>query len=137
MQVHPYLSFSGDCEAAFRLYADCLGGEVGALFQYGGTPLASDVPSDWSEKIMHGSVTLGDQVLMGGDVAPARYEAPQGFSLSIQVASAAEAERVFGQLSEGGRVVLPLGKTFWAERFGMLVDRFGIPWLINCDGSET
>jgi PhnB protein len=74
--------------------------------------------------------------LMGVDVAPDQYEEPKGFSLSLQIKSVADAERIFHELSEGGRVVLALDKTFWAARFGMLVDRFGIPWMINCDGSE-
>ena len=85
---------------------------------------------------MHGSLTIGDQVLMGGDVAPAQYEEPKGFSLSLQIKSIVEAERVFRALADNGRVVLPLEKVFWAARFGMLVDRFGIPLLINCEGSD-
>lgn len=82
MQMSPYLSFKGDCEAAFTFYARCLGGQLGALFRYGGSPLASHVPADWSEKIMHGSVTLGEQVLMGGDVAPDRYVEGLGFTMT-------------------------------------------------------
>ena len=136
MQVSPYLSFNGECEAAFTFYARCLGGELGSIFRYAGTSLAHQVPADWQDKVMHGSVTVGDLVLMGGDVAPDRYEAPRGFSLSIQIASATEAERIFNALGEGGSVTMPLEKTFWAERFGMLVDRFGIPWMINCEGSD-
>jgi len=135
MEINPYLSFRGDCEAAFRFYERCLGGELGPIFHYGGTPLARDVPADWSDKVMHGSLRLGGQVLMGGDVAPDRYEVPKGFSLSIQIKSAADAERIFHELARDGDVVVPLEKTFWAERFGMLVDRFGIPWLINCEGT--
>jgi PhnB protein len=104
------------------------------MFRYAGTPLADQVPADWQEKVMHGSMTIGDQVLMGGDVAPDRYEEPRGFSLSLQIKSTTDAERIFLDLAKGGRVVMPLEKTFWAARFGMLVDRFGIPWLINCDG---
>ena len=73
---------------------------------------------------------------MGGDVAPDRYEAPKGFSLSLQIRSAGEAERIFPQLAEGGLVVVSLAKTFWAERFGMVIDRFGVPWLINCEGAD-
>jgi PhnB protein len=73
---------------------------------------------------------------MGGDVAPERYEAPKGFSLSLQIDRTSEAERVFHALSEGGTIVMPLERTFWAARFGMIVDRFGIPWLINCEASE-
>jgi len=74
---------------------------------------------------------------MGGDVAPDRYEEPRGFSLSLQITSAMEAERLYHELRAGGRVVMPLEKTFWAERFGMVVDRFGIPWLINCEGTDS
>ncbi len=133
MQVNPYLSFKGDCEAAFKFYERCLGAEIGALFRYGGTPMAGDVPADWSEKIMHGNVALGGRPFNGGDVAPDKYEAPRGFSLSIQLSDPAEADRIFGELSNGGNVMMPLEKTFWAERFGVVVDRFGIPWLINCE----
>jgi PhnB protein len=136
VQMNPYLSFNGQCEAAFRFYEDCLGGKLGEIFRYAGTPLAEQVPADWQNKIMHGSLTIGDHVLMGGDVAPDRYETPKGFSLSLQMKSTAQAERIFNLLAQDGTVVLPLEKTFWAERFGMLVDRFGIPWLINCEGPD-
>jgi PhnB protein len=136
MQISPYLSFKGDCEAAFKLYEQCLGGQLRGIFRYAGTSLANQVPADWQDKVMHGSLTVGELVLMGGDVAPESYEDPKGFTLSIQIKSAADAERIFHELANGGRVVLPLEKTFWAERFGSLVDRFGIPWQINCAGSD-
>jgi PhnB protein len=136
LQINPYLSFKGECEAAFKFYEQCLGGQLGAIFRYGGSPHADQVPDDWSDKVMHGNLTLGDQVLMGGDVAPDRYEEPRGFSLSIQIKSTADAERIFRELGKDGRVVVPLEKTFWAARFGMVVDRFGIPWLINCEESD-
>lgn len=136
MNVSPYLSFKGQCEAAFKFYEQCLGGQIGAIFRYAGSPLADDVPADWQDKIMHGSLTVGGQVLMGADVPPDRYEEPKGISLSLQIKSTADAERIFHELAKGGRVVMPLEKTFWAARFGMVVDRFGIPWLINCEGSD-
>ena len=136
MQVTTYLSFKGDCESAFKFYEQCLGGHLGAIFRYEGSPLAGQVPADWSDKVMHGSLRLGEQVLMGGDVAPDRYEEPRGFSLSLQIESTSDAERVFHDLARNGRVVMPLEKTFWAARFGMVVDRFGIPWLINCEASD-
>ena len=132
MQMNAYLSFRGDCEAAFTFYAECLGGTVGQLFRYTGSPMAKDVPADWQNKIMHGSVTVGGQVFMGGDVAPERYESPKGFSLSLHLDDTTQAEHVFQQLATRGQIVLPLEKTFWAARFGMLIDRFGMPWLINC-----
>ena len=136
MQMTTYLSFNGQCEAAFNFYEQCLGAQLGAIFRYAGSPFADQVPADWQDKVMHGSLTVGGQVLMGGDVAPGRYEEPKGFSLSLQLKGSTEAERVFQELSKDGRVMMPLEKTFWAERFGMVVDRFGIPWLINCEGSD-
>ena len=135
MQMNPYLSFKGECEAAFAFYERCLGAQRGAIFRYGGTPMAGDVPAEWADKIMHGSLTVGDQVLMAADVVPEHYEEPRGFSLSLHIKSAADAERIFHELAQGGRIVVPLEKTFWAERFGMVVDRFTIPWLINCEGT--
>jgi PhnB protein len=136
MQMTPYLSFNGQCEEAFKFYEQCLGGHLGTIFRYAETPLAARVPDDWQDKVMHGSLRLGDQMLMGGDLAPDRYVEPKGFQLSLQIGSTAEAERVFGALAEGGQIVLPLERTFWAVRFGMVIDRFGIPWLVNCEGSD-
>jgi PhnB protein len=129
----PYLSFKGDCEAAFRFYERCLDGRVGTIFRYGGSPMADGAPAGWEDKVMHGSVTVAGRTLMGADIAPERYEEPKGISLSLQIANAADAERIFTELARDGRIVVPLEKTFWAERFGMVVDRFGIPWLINCE----
>lgn len=137
MQMTPYLSFKGDCEAAFTFYERCLGGRLGPIFRYGGSPMAGEAPADWADKIMHASVTLGDQMLMGADVVPDRYEEPKGISLSLQLDRTDEAERIFDELARNGRVLVPLEKTFWAERFGMVVDRFGIPWLINCEAAAS
>jgi PhnB protein len=136
MQVTTYLSFSGDCEAAFKFYEQCLDGKLGGIFRYGGSPMAEQAPAGWQEKVMHGSLTIGEHTLMGADVAPGSYEKPKGFTLSLQIKSASQAEQIFHLLAEDGRVVMPLEKTFWAARFGMLVDRFGIPWQVNCEGSD-
>jgi PhnB protein len=134
--MHPYLNFNGQCEAAFKFYELCLGGRLGPMFRYAGTSMADQVPADWEEKVMHGSVTIGEQVLLGADVAPDRYEEPKGFSLSLQMTSTTEAERIFHMLATDGTVVMPLEKTFWAARFGVLVDQFGIRWLVNCEESD-
>jgi len=133
MQVNTYLSFNGECEAAFKFYEQCLGGRIAAMFRYEGTPLAATVPADWSDKVMHASVVVDGQELMGADVAPEQYEPPKGISLSLNLGTAAEAERVFGEFADGGRIVQPLERTFWSERFGMVIDRFGVPWMINCE----
>jgi PhnB protein len=132
MEMHPYLSFNGQCEAAFALYVQCLGGQLGPIFRYAESPMADDVPANWRDKIMHGRVTVGGHALMGGDVAPDRYEEPKGFSLSLQFKNTPDAERIFRELAKDGRVVMPLEKTFWAARLGKVVDRVGIPWIINC-----
>ena len=133
MQLHPYLNFNGDCEAAFRFYAECFDGTLGEIFRYAGSPMADQVPADLHDKVMHASITAAGQVLMGGDVPSDKYEKPKGFSLSVQMNDVELAERIFQQFSNGGAIVMPFEKTFWAARFGMLVDRFGIPWMINCD----
>ena len=133
MTMNPYLSFKGDCETAFKYYEQHLGGEMGAIFRYGGTPLSGSVPPDWSDKIMHGSIVVGDLVLMGGDFLEGQYQAPQGFTLSLQLSDTADAERIYKALAQDGTVLMPLEKTFWAARFGQVVDRFGIPWQINCE----
>jgi PhnB protein len=132
MQVNPYLLFPGQCEAAFRFYAKCLGGEIKAMLSHEGTPAADQVPAEWRKKILHACLDLGDGVLMGSDCPPSRQEKPQGFSVSLQVQQPAEAERVFHALAENGTVRMPIAETFWAVRFGMLVDQFGIPWMVNC-----
>ena len=136
MKMNPYVSFKGDCEEAFRVYQRTLGGRLGEIFRYGGSPMAGTVTPDWADKVMHGSIEIGGQVMMGGDVAPDRYESPRGVSLSLQIANPSEAERIFDDLAREGTVIMPLEKTFWAERFGMLVDRFGVSWLINCEASQ-
>lgn len=133
MQMHPYLSFNGQCEAAFKFYEQCFGGRLGGIFRYAGSPMAEQVPADWQNKVMHASLTVGSVVLNGADAMPEQYEEPKGFSLSLNVTSTADAERIFDELARGGRVVMALEQTFWAVRFGHLVDRFGISWAINCD----
>ena len=136
MQMSPYLSFNGECEAVFKSYEQYLGGQSGAIFRYGESPMAEHMPAGWADKVMHCTITIGDQVLMGADAPPGQYEEPKGFSLSLHVKSTEDAERIFDELARGGQVVMPLEKTFWAARFGMLVDRFGIPWMVNCEGTD-
>jgi len=132
MELTSYLNFNGQCEAAFKFYEKALGGKIEAMIAHEGTPAADHVPADWRKKILHARLVVGDQALMASDVPPDHYKKPQGFSVSIDVKTPAEAERVFRALEEGGAVTMQLQQTFWAARFGMVVDRFGTPWMINC-----
>lgn len=133
MQLNPYLTFSGQCEAAFRFYAEVLGGTIEAMIPHAGTPAADHVPPEWHDKIMHARLTVGDETLMGSDAPPGHYETMKGFSVTLGIADPADAERIFQALAQGGTVRMPIQPTFWAQRFGMLVDRFGTPWMINCE----
>ncbi len=133
MELNTYLHFDGHCEAAFKFYEKCLGGKIEGMFFWEGTPAAEQVPAEWRSKVMHVSLKAGDEVLMGADVPPDRYQKPQGFSVTVGVKDPAEAERIFHALAENGEVTMPIQKTFWAFRFGMLVDQFGIPWMVNCE----
>jgi PhnB protein len=132
MQLIPYLNFDGDCAEAFKLYERVLGGKIVAIANYAESPMAGEVPPEWHERIMHIRLDAGEAVLMGSDAPPEYYEAPKGVSVAIHPEDVAEGERIFSALAENGKVTMPFEKTFWAERFGMLVDRFGTPWMINC-----
>ena len=133
MQLNPYLTFNGRCEAAFRYYEKILGGKILMMMPHEGTPAAEHVPTEWRKKIIHARLLVADKLLMGSDAPPDRYEQPTGFSVTIGVDTAAEAERIFHALADNGTVRMPLQETFWAIRFGMLVDQFGIPWMVDCE----
>ncbi|HEV3256038.1 MAG TPA: VOC family protein [Gemmataceae bacterium] len=133
MQLNPYLTFNGRCEAAFKFYERCLGGKIETMMTHAGTPAEQHVPSEWRNKILHARLVVGDDVLMGSDAPPDHYEQPKGFSVSLQIKAPGDAERIFHALAENGTVQMPLQQTFWAARFGMLVDQFGIPWMVNCE----
>ena len=133
MKLNPYLTFDGRCEAAFKFYEKSLGAKIMAMMTHEGTPMADQVPPDWRRKIIHARLQVGDVELMGSDAPPDRYEKPQGITVTLGIDKPAEAERVFHALAEKGSVTMPIQETFWAQRFGMLVDQFGIPWMINCE----
>ena len=133
MQLNPYLSFNGQCETAFKFYERCLGGKIVAIMTYGGSPMEQQTPAEWRNKVMHARLTVGDDVLMGSDAPPDRYEAAKGISVTLNIDNPADAERTFHALAQNGTVQMPIQETFWAARFGMLVDQFGTPWMINCE----
>ncbi len=133
MQVNPYLTFNDQCEEAFKFYESCLGGRIEAMLSNGASPMAAQVPAERHDKIMHARMTVGDSVLMGADAPPDRRDSSGGFSVCLSIPEPADAERVFRALSDKGTVQMPIAETFWAQRFGMVVDRFGIPWMVNCE----
>ena len=133
MKLNPYLIFEGTCEEAFKTYAKVLGGEIVAMMQAEGTPSGECWPKEWGKKIIHARLVVDGVALMGSDCPPDHFEKMQGFSVALNIKEPAEAERVFNALAEGGTVRMPLEETFWAVKFGMLTDRFGTPWMINCE----
>ena len=133
MQLNPYLSFNGQCEAAFKFYERCLDGKIVAMMTYAGSPMAEQTPPEWRNKVMHAHMTIGDQVLTGMDAPPERFQKPQGFHVNINVKDVAQGKKIFEALSEQGNVVMPFGKTFWSPGFAMFVDRFGTPWMVNVE----
>jgi PhnB protein len=133
IRVHPHLAFNGTCEEAFGFYEKCLGGKVVAKMTFGESPMAAQFPADQKDKIIHLSFAIGDQIIAGADAPQGRWQKPQGFTVTLDIDDAAEADRVFATLSDKAEQVhMPIQETFWAKRFGMLTDRFGTPWMINC-----
>ncbi|HEU5049299.1 MAG TPA: VOC family protein [Gemmatimonadales bacterium] len=137
MQIATYLNFDGNCEEAFRFYERLLGGKIEFILSHGDSPIADQVPEAWHPRVMHARLAVGDQLLLASDCPPESYEPPRGIFVMLNVDDATEAERVFRGLEEGGRATTPFGETFWADRFGMVVDRFGIPWMVNYAGSKA
>jgi uncharacterized glyoxalase superfamily protein PhnB/uncharacterized protein YndB with AHSA1/START domain len=143
MDLNTYLFFDGQCEEAFRLYENVLGGKLAGLMRYADAPSAP--PSfKGCNRVIHVSLRVGDRVLMGSDMPaggldptppehqPEAYKTPRGFRANVSVDSPAEAERIYQALAEGGTIAMPIAETFFARHFGMLNDRFGTPWMITC-----
>jgi PhnB protein len=137
MQIDPHLGFSGNCEEAFNFYEKTFGGKIEFKMTYGESPMAAQTDPELRNKIMHMSMRIGDRILMGADAPPQHQSKPQGFCVCVATKDAAEAEKVFNALGEGGQVTMPLAETFWSPRFGMLIDRFGIPWMVNTNTQQA
>jgi PhnB protein len=133
MQVQPYLFFEGRADEAIEFYRKTLGAEVLMLMRFSESPDAPPpgmVPPDWENKIMHSCLRVGETEIMASDGCSTGTSSFQGVSLSLEVASEAEADRLFHALGEGGQVQMPIGKTFFSPRFGIVADRFGVSWMI-------
>jgi len=132
-QAIAYLGFDGNCADAMRFYEQALGGKLEVLMSGADSPMAEQMPKEFRHRIMHARLALpGGGLLYAGDTpANVPYEGIKGVSITVDYATVAEAERVFDALAAGGRVTMPMQEAFWAKRFGMLVDRFGTPWIVN------
>ena len=137
MQLSSHLGFDGSCEEAMKFYADTFGGTVVFKMTWKESPMCGQVEADFQDKIMHMAVKVGNSTVMGADSPPGRHQKAQGIVESIAVESVEEAQRIFNTLSEGGSVQMPFQETFWAKGFGMLTDRFAIPWMVNCEKPMT
>ena len=133
MQFSPYLLFNGDCAEAFKFYEQVLGGKIEAMMPFAGSPSAESAPPEWGDKILHASMKIDGQYIMASDAPPGHFAKPQGISVSIALKDRDKGESIFNSLAEGGDVQMPFQKTFWASGFGMCTDRFGIPWMVNCE----
>lgn len=136
MRINPYLSFDGQCQAALKLYERCLGAKVVHMTTYAQAGPTVEAPPGWGSKIYHATLSVADQRIGAADAPPGSYKSPQGFSLNLELDGPEEADRIFAMLADNGIVQMALQETFWALRFGVLTDQFGIPWIVQC-GTPT
>ena len=130
--LDPYLFFDGTCAEAMRFYEKALGGKLEMMMTQADAPPSAGVPPGSPERIMHASLALGDRRIMASDTMKGdAYAGMHGFSIALSYPSVDEAKKVFAALSEGGKVNMPMGPTFWVESFGMLDDRFGASWMVS------
>jgi PhnB protein len=134
MQLATYLAFSGDCKAAFQTYERVLGGKIMMMMTNGESPMAEQTPPGWKDKIMHVTLQTPGGLLQGADHPQGREVKPSGFCVCVGSKDKAEAERIFKGLADGGQVQMDMQKTFWSPAFGMCIDKFGVPWMVNCEG---
>ena len=135
MEIAPYLSFDGTCAEAFDFYAEVLGGTIEHRMTYGESPMAGQTPESHRDRILHVSLLVGARRIMGADAPPQFFSRPQGFSVAISDEDTARMAAVFARLAEGGVRMMDFAPTFWSEGFGMCIDRFGTPWIVN--GAQT
>jgi PhnB protein len=136
MRISPHLCFDGQCREAMQFYQRILGGTIQTMLTYGESPMASSTDPRWHERIVHATLVLDEIELTGVDVISGPYHRPQGFFITLTVDGVARAQDVFNSLAEGGSIQVPFASTFWSPGFGVLVDRFSIPWEINTTGGQ-
>jgi PhnB protein len=132
MSLSFHIGFNGQCQEAFEFYAEHLQGTIGTMLQFKDSPAAKNTPADWQDKIVHANISIDEVELAGADVMPEQYQKPKGFCLLLGVDTESRVDSVFNQLSIDGEIIFPPQKTFWSPRYAIVVDRFGVPWKINC-----
>jgi PhnB protein len=130
MQLHTYLNYGGNCEQAFQFYEQHLGGKITFLMRHGEQPNSANVAPEWKNAVLHARMTIGGTELSGADIPPDRFQPMRSAYLTLTVDSTGEAERLYGLLTDGGQIFMPIQQTFFASRFAMLRDRFGTSWMI-------
>jgi PhnB protein len=130
VQLHTYLNYGGNCEAAFKFYEQHLGGRITMMMKHKDQPDTRNVPEGWADAVLHARMNIGGTELLGADIPPDRFQPIRSAYLSLTLDSDQEADRVFALLSEGGQIFMPMQDTFFASRFAMLRDRFGTSWML-------
>jgi PhnB protein len=131
MRISPHLTFNGQCQAAFLAYQKLFGGAITTMLTYGASPMAPHIDPQWHERIVHATLLIGQLELTGTDIVPKDYKEPQGFFVTVTIGDAKRAGEIFDSLASNGVVHLPFQATFWSPGFGVVVDRYAVPWEIN------
>lgn len=134
MKINPYLNFNGNCAEAMRYYAKILGGKDLHMMKFRDSPMGAQMSESEKDMIVHARFTTsGGDLVMASDATGGHYNKPQGYAVNINVDTPEEAERIFAGLSDGGNIGMAMQETFWARRFGMVTDRYGTHWMVNCE----
>ncbi|MEW6994774.1 VOC family protein [Colwelliaceae bacterium MEBiC 14330] len=132
MNLSFHINFDGRCEEAFKFYEKNLGAVIGPLLSYQDSPISENIPDEWQDKILHGSISIDNIELAGTDTMSHEYEKPKGFCLLLRLPSEDSVKSLFKIFEEGGEVILSPQKTFWSPCYAIVTDRFGLPWKLNC-----
>jgi PhnB protein len=135
MSLSFHVDFNGQCQQAFEFYAEMLQGEIDSMLQVKDAPISESFSADWQQKIVHASISIQDVMICGADVKPEQYQKPRGFYLLLGFGNEAAVIAAFNLLSDGGDVILPPQRTFWSACYAIVIDRFGVPWKLNCSAS--
>ena len=131
------MNYGGTCREAFRFYEQHLGGKITMMMTHGQNPSGGNVPAEWKDAILHARIELGETVLMGADIPPDRFQPMRSAYMTLMLDSVSEAERIYGLLSDGGQIFMPMQETFFAVRFAQLRDRFGTSWMLLHERREA